>query len=168
MLNCSDEDDKFTYHYYLSASIVLTAFTFEAYLNHVGPKLFNSWAALEKLSPKDKLKIIAEKIELEIDFGKKPWQVINTLFGFRNDIAHGKSSIVTDTMIKSANKVNSEDIYDSVKAKWEKYCTKHNAEQARKYFAQIIIKIHDAANIDEMLFKSGMQRSGIKELFSCC
>jgi hypothetical protein len=34
------------------SSIVLTAFAFEAYLNHIGPRVLTSWEELERLSPK--------------------------------------------------------------------------------------------------------------------
>ena len=33
------------------ASLIFTAFTLEAYLNHIGSKLFKCWDALEALSP---------------------------------------------------------------------------------------------------------------------
>ena len=71
------------YHQFM-ASLVFTAFSLEAYLNHLGPKIFRCWESLERLSPKDKLNVVADKIGLEINYGVRPWQVMKDLFGFRD------------------------------------------------------------------------------------
>ena len=76
------------------ASLVFTAFTLEAYLNHLGRKLFRCWDDLERLGPIEKLNVIADRAAVKIDYGKRPWQAMKQLFGFRNDIAHGKSEML--------------------------------------------------------------------------
>ena len=68
------------------ASIVFTAFTLEAYLNHIGPKIFSCWNDLEYLSPKKKLNVIAERLKVRIDYGKRPWQVMKDLFRFETQL----------------------------------------------------------------------------------
>ena len=78
------------------ASLVFTAFALEAYLNHIGPKLFPDWSKLERLGPRNKLKKVAEHLALKVD-GNRPWQVMEDLFGYRNDIAHGRSAQQTST-----------------------------------------------------------------------
>src|SRR5271156_3759617 len=42
-------------YWVLMSVLLLTAFAFEAYLNHIGPKLFQSWSELERLPPLEKL-----------------------------------------------------------------------------------------------------------------
>ena len=55
---------------YLS-SVVLTAFAFEAYLNHVGPLTLESWPTLERSSVFAKFALLAEVLEVKFDGGKK-------------------------------------------------------------------------------------------------
>lgn len=150
-----------SYHQFMG-SIVFTAFTLEAYLNHIGPQIFNCWESLEKLSPKDKINVIMDKIGLEVDYGKRPWQVIKNLFGFRNDIAHGKSTKVKEDVKLNTNSIDKNKIHEWVKTKWEKYCSEENATRARKDVTEIILKLHAFANIDEEVFQTGMQMSSVR------
>lgn len=49
------EDEKGSF-YQFKASIIFMAFTLEAYLNHIGEKLFTNWKHIErKLGPQEKL-----------------------------------------------------------------------------------------------------------------
>src|SRR4029453_16688882 len=75
------------------SSAVLTAFTFEAYLNHVGPQVIACWASLERLPPQAKFELLCEtlKVEFPEGRGKRPLQTIDRLFEFRNNMAHGRS-----------------------------------------------------------------------------
>ena len=86
------EDPKGRYHLFLS-STVFTVFALEAFFNHVGEKLFSSWQDLEKLSPRGKLNVICEKLNIEIDYGLAPWRIVPELVGIRNKIVHGKTSL---------------------------------------------------------------------------
>ena len=123
------------------ASLVFTAFTLEAYLNHIGSKLFKSWDDLERLGPKEKLSIIAEHIGLGIDYSRRPWQVMKELFGFRNDIAHGKSITLTTSEAVPLKK-HTDTIYPQfIRTKWEKYCNQKNAERARDDVEKIVYAI---------------------------
>jgi len=161
LLQSGKGNPQFSNHHF-TASIVFTAFTLEAYLNHIGLQLFNCWGVIEKLSPKDKLNVIIEKIGLEVNFGNRPWQVINNLFGFRNDIAHGKSTEVVENIILNTDNLDNSIIYDLAKTKWEKYCTEKNAERARKDIYQIVILLHDTAGINEQPFNAGIQMSNVE------
>lgn len=75
------------------SSILLTAFTFEAYLNHIGPQIYSEWDSKEKLSPIDKFEFISELLKVQFPDGKdkRPLNTVSILFAFRNSIAHGKS-----------------------------------------------------------------------------
>jgi len=50
------KDQEGCYHQFM-ASLVFTAFTLEAYFNHIGPQLFKRWPDLERLGPKGKLNV---------------------------------------------------------------------------------------------------------------
>ena len=98
LLKQGQSQEEGSFHQFMG-SLVFTAFSFEAYLNHIGPMVFGSWDALERLAPKEKLDIIAEKIGLPVDYGKRPWGIVKELFGFRNDIAHGKSIKIAEDRV---------------------------------------------------------------------
>jgi len=80
-------------------SLIFTAFSFEAYLNHIGPKIFSCWEALEILSPEGKLDIVCEKLQINIPKGNRPRQTVRELFKFRNNLAHGKTVTIEESSI---------------------------------------------------------------------
>src|SRR5277367_4446052 len=78
-------------YWVVMGSAILTAFAMEAYLNHIGSKIFKTWDALEPLSPSGKIDVVCEKLGLSFPRGVRPRQSIEELFRFRNQLAHGKS-----------------------------------------------------------------------------
>ena len=144
------------------ASLVFSAFTLEAYLNHIGSKIFTCWKDLERLSPKEKLNVIAERLNVDVNYGKKPWQIMKELFQFRNDIAHGKN-----IKVKPENEIiplekylddNSHELFELEPTRWEKYCTEKNAVRAREDIKAIVKIIHNAAGLEnDFPFVSGFQ-----------
>ncbi len=54
----------------------LLAFSFEAYLNHVGTELLESWDDVEqKLGWRPKLSLLGELLPMKPDFSKRPFQL---------------------------------------------------------------------------------------------
>lgn len=127
------------------ASLVFTAFTLEAYLNHVGVKLFACWDDLERLGPKEKLNLIAEHLEVSINYAARPWQVMKELFSFRNAIAHGKSRTLKPP-IKVVPADDEEPMEQWIaRTEWEQFCTEKNAVKARADVEKIVKLIYEAA-----------------------
>ena len=152
------QDERLGSKHQFMASLVFTAFALEAYLNHVGAKLFKSWNDLERLGPKEKLNVIAERVGLDTDHGTRPWQVMKDLFGFRNDIAHGKTTQIVTREEVPFHKYKEESVPVFAATKWEKYCTQRNAERAREDVEAIVHAIHSASGIqDEHPFVQGLQ-----------
>jgi hypothetical protein len=141
LLDKGIEDQKGCYHQFM-ASLVFTAFTLEAYFNHIGPQLFKCWSDIERLGPKEKLNIIAERLGVRIEYGKRPWQVMKNLFGFRNDIAHGKSQIIKIEETVPHREFSDVLLGERVQTEWEKYCTQANARKAREDVEAIINELH--------------------------
>jgi hypothetical protein len=142
------------------ASLVFTAFTLEAYLNHIGSKLYKCWGDLERpLGPRQKLNLVAERLGIPIHYGERPWEVMRQLFGFRNDIAHGKSVVLEESKVVPLNEFSDEQAFEFIKTKWEKYCRKENAIRAREDVQNIVETIHNAANFEDnpYPFIGGMQ-----------
>lgn len=160
LLELAKEDPKGSIHQF-RASLIFTAFTYEAYLNHIGPKIFKHWDPLERLSPKDKTNVIAEKVGVDINFGEMPFQIIRELFKFRNDISHGKSIPLEMEKVQSL-KEYSEDPYSlKLATGWEEYCTLANAEQSRAHIEAAVHILHVAASIEgEYPFIKGLSMGG--------
>jgi len=151
------KDQKGCYHQFM-ASLVFTAFTLEAYFNHIGPQLFKCWSDLERLGPNEKLNLITERLGVKIEHGKRPWQVMKVLFGFRNDIAHGKSQFIKLSEIVPHRKFSDVSLGEQVKTEWEKYCTKINAQKAREDVEKIIMALHERGKFKPAYpFTAGIQ-----------
>ncbi len=87
-----EKEDGSTYN--CLSSQLLSAFTIEAFLNHIGAQEIKLWHILEKkLQPREKLEFICNEIGLKPDYSKRPFQYFKQLFVFRNYMAHGKTTI---------------------------------------------------------------------------
>lgn len=129
------ENPKGSYHQFLGC-IVFTAFTFEAFLNHVGEAQFKSWSDLERLTPKGKVNLIAEKLNVKVDYSSMPWQVVPEIFGIRNKIAHGKNELLDDERMLSVDSYD-EKMGEILRAEWQSYATQESAERARAKVEEI-------------------------------
>jgi len=85
-------------HHLLSANI-FSAFTLEAYLNHLGKLKCDAWDILEPtLRTEQKLQLIAMTIGAAVDRGKRPFQSWTEIFRLRNFFAHGKTQEIQDVI----------------------------------------------------------------------
>ena len=149
MLLKANKDPEGSY-YQLMASLIFTAFTLEAYLNHIGQRIFKCWKDLEWLSPSRKLNVIAEKLEVKKDDAKRPFHTVSKLFKFKNDIAHGKSIYLkSEDQIRVVDDTLREYMHELSKTPWEKYCNLRNAERAREDVESIIQTLHKTSNITD-------------------
>ena len=124
-------------------AILFSALTLEAFLNALGMGVVRGWEVLErKLSPQEKLSLLAKRLEYEVDFGSRPFQTFSVLMAFRNDIVHAKPET-------TAGEVEGEghDICRQLETGWEKMCTAEWAERA----------VRDRDAIMDVLFR----RSGL-------
>ncbi|MDF1617293.1 hypothetical protein [Petrocella sp. FN5] len=157
LLEISEEVKEGTYYLYMS-SLLFSAFTIEAYLNHIGPKIVPNWPDIEPYRALEKVNFICNKIGLKFDTGKSPFQILNELFKFRNSLAHGKSEIIgTD------KEVNADvDIYKHKPlTKRERFCTKNNAIRARKDVREVIDAIHKESGLKGKPFVGEITVSGL-------
>lgn len=143
--------------YQVMASLTFTAFMMEAYLNHTGSHIFNCWGDLERLSPSSKLNIVAEKLGIEIDEGKRPYQTLSELFKFRNALAHGKSVSLKSDEIQLVTEPFDDYRNEWLQTGWEKYCTQGNANHALEDAEITMKEIHKRAGMTDALFSLGMQ-----------
>ena len=152
------EEDKDGSFYEVMASLIFTAFMIEAYLNHIGPRIIKCWGDLERLSPSSKLNLVTEKLGIEKNEGKRPYQTLSELFKFRNTLAHGKSVFLkSEYETRFVAEPSDKDGYESLQTEWEKYCTQDNANRALEDTEAIIKEIHKQAGVNGDPFSFGMQ-----------
>jgi len=144
------------------SSILLTAFSFEAYLNHVGQRTIKCWEQLERLPPWSKFELLCESLEITFPdgTGKRPLQTVTKLLDFRNTIAHGKSlEIVANPETRDVNDNLDHYLGQRTLTSWEEMIqTKDFPERVREDVKLVITNIHDARKDEkEHLFTMGMQ-----------
>ncbi len=109
------------------STIVFCAFALEGFLNHVGEELVKEWTeACEKYKPKDKLVFLADKFNIEINFGKNPFQSFKIIFEIRNQLAHPKTREHTKDS-KYKVKVNEKSTWSV--DRWECYSNEKEANK---------------------------------------
>jgi hypothetical protein len=148
-------------YYTTMGALLLTAFTFEAYLNHLGEKKIKFWKEIESIKVMRKYMVLCTELDVIPDFSKRPHQTLKSLFDFRNAIAHGKSQIMEET--KEINSKEVDEIINSqhylrdfgLKAQWEEYCTLANAERAQEDISEVITELHKKAGYSDDPFTLG-------------
>ena len=145
------------------SSAVLTAFTFEAYLNHIGPQTVDHWDTKERFAVWSKFKLLRKALGVTFPRGKsvRPLKTIADLFSFRDSMAHGKSHLLRSEKHQSIDEFEKEnsDLVDSrLRTDWEsRIQTSEFAELARED-VEAVIRTLDAARKDnrDILFNFGI------------
>jgi hypothetical protein len=129
----------------------LLAFSFEAYLNHVGAGLLDSWDDVEqKLGWRPKLSLLAELLQLKIDLGRRPADLLPRIFRFRDAIAHGKTKPVRlpDQPMPEAEGAQLDDalfaMIEKATAEWERACQPTTISLWMGAVEQMIKQLHVA------------------------
>jgi hypothetical protein len=151
--------------YQFLSSAVLTAFAFEAYLNHVGPRVVACWESLEQLPPISKFDLVCELLKVDFQKGHRPRQTIEELFEFRNTMAHGRTEhIKPDPKNRDVNDKLDNYLGKRALARWESLIqTDDFAKRAREDVEAVFVKIHAAVpepkemEPKEALFAFGME-----------
>lgn len=145
------------------SSAVLTAFTFEAYLNHIGPQTIDDWPEKERFAMWSKLKILRKELGFVFPRGKsaRPLKTIAELFAFRDSLAHGRSVELKEEKHQSLaefQKEHSDLVGSQLRTDWEvRVRTSAFAERARED-VEVVIRALDAARKDnrDVLFNPGI------------
>lgn len=145
------------------SSILLTAFTFEAYLNHIGPHTLAEWTSKERFPLWSKFKHLRRALGVTFANGKgdRPLKTIDEMFSFRDSLAHGRSLELAsekEQSLEDFEKEHSDLIESQLRTDWEELIrTPVFAERCRED-VEVVIRALDAgrpANGD-ILFSSGI------------
>lgn len=140
-LKLAEEQEEGSFYFILS-SLTFSAFTLEAYLNHLGKNTYSHWQEIETSSVKAKLFLLSDYYKVELDKSKRPFQTIEKLIKFRNLVAHGKTVFLEDVVKRTK-------VYDSsqdqlLETQWEQLCKYSFAKRALEDMEVLIKTIHKA------------------------
>ena len=114
----------------LQACAVFCAFTFEAYLNHVGKAEIEYWDEIERIPYRSKLNVIAGHLHFQVDPSQRPFQTVIELFRLRDTLAHGRTAPINDVF--ETTNLPPHDSFTRVMS-WEKL----SLEQSERCFADV-------------------------------
>ncbi len=98
----------------MMASLVFYAFTVEAKVNFVGWKVLeDGWP--ERANFREKIRLIAKVLNMELDWGARPLQTLNSIRKLRDTLAHGKPEIIDEVKIVEEEP----SVWDVLKSQWE-------------------------------------------------
>ena len=129
------------------ASAVLTAFAFEAYLNHVGPRTIECWLQLDRLPPWSKFNLLCEILGVQFPKGPeaRPLQTVKKLLAFRNAVAHGSSEEIK-AKPETRNADDKLDAYLGIQplTDWERLIQRSDfAKRAREDVQTVLERLHE-------------------------
>jgi len=148
--------------HHLMTSMLFCAFTIEAFLNHVGDKIFPFWEPLkERLRPRDKLDVLKVALSFEPDFGRRPFQTFRSIFRFRNLLVHAQ----TETLITEGDFILTDGgSFPEPLTEWEKLLSIDHARRFLDDTKEMVALIAKAAGIDpEEVFESEKVKVGSVE-----
>ena len=123
------KDSREGQYYNIMASMLFSAFSLEAYLNHLGSKVQTGWDIVHrKLSTGQKLDLLSKVIGYTVDTGHRPFQTFGAIFKFRNAIVHAKPF---SAQVSEGWDVASPDVPPELKAPWERLMT---LDQAQRFY----------------------------------
>jgi hypothetical protein len=121
----------------------------EAFLNWQGHHLIPHWEYLERLKPREKLDLLTDLSHVTPDYSSRPWQVVKDLYGFRNDIAHGKPENLSSESSEDVDEFLDTKLGTFIPTDWEVFCTEANAVRAKEDVGKIATALYDGANMKD-------------------
>lgn len=136
------EEDGHKFRWIIPA-MVFSAFELEAMCNSFGSVLFPQWEEYEQLKLKGKVLLISNAYGLKVDFGMEPWQTIDEVIKFRNNLVHSKPRTIkeTQTLVKMDNGNLLGALYPDTKAKKKAATQSYSIEKAEQ-FANAVKQVH--------------------------
>lgn len=130
------------------AAVVFSAFTMEAYLNHLGSELFPEWNATERAmgGARRKLDRLATHLGVTVDYKGRPFKTFLDVFRFRDKMAHGKT--YEATLTRKVRKRKPEEAR-SIDPPWlQRFWSEAVVSQVLDDSLAIIEILHRAASLD--------------------
>lgn len=150
-LRAAQEDERGSFYEILNC-LVMSAFTVEAYINHLGAILAEDFGRFEKKKVWDKYKKLRRFTSLSSGGIPETYPVVAKLLDFRNLMAHGKTEsngfdldvpelvlpLPTETQVIG----------------WRAYVTRATAEEVVESVKLLVTELHKAAGEGESPFST--------------
>lgn len=132
------------------SSLIYSAFTMEAYLNHLGTISTDIWDKKTNNFPVlKKFELLAKNAKIEFDYCIRPYITLKELFQFRNQIAHGKT--INRTINCLAEECEDFDKKD-IEIGWRNFATFENSKRCIEDVEELITKLHLSSGYSENPF----------------
>jgi hypothetical protein len=92
---------------HLLTTMLMSALAVEALCNAVGHRVVVGWEDYEQISAWAKIRLLCTTLNIEYDRGAQPWQRLQTLLAFRNQVAHGKAEHLRRRRVLTAEQADS-------------------------------------------------------------
>jgi hypothetical protein len=116
--------------------ITMSALAIEALCNSIGERVVKNWEDFESSSPKAKLRIICDELEIAYDSSVEPWSTAQWLMKIRNRLAHAKPQLVAESYDYGEEEYKKIS-WDKPESKLEKDLTIDNAKRAYKAIIEL-------------------------------
>lgn len=134
-----------------------SAFCFEAYLNHLGPRYLSDWKSIQRSGPELKLNKISARINYIIDYEKPPFWSFKEIKEYRDTLVHAETIRL---VFEGEGYFDfGADIPEMELADWEKKTTPETAEKYFEDTGLMIKELHKAAGFVEDPFSNGFFES---------
>jgi hypothetical protein len=137
---------------FIASSMVFSAFSIEAYLNHLGRSVTEFCDSVErKLSPREKLNLLASVLRFHVDYGSRPFQTFVDMFAFRNALAHGRTESLTQETLQF---LSEDEVPELPRTKWEESISLESADRYLADSKEIVLRLNSKANLEPLLLWS--------------
>jgi len=126
-------------------AILYSAFTLEAFINHLGASGISFWRVIERpLRVREKLDVLCSVLKLVPDFGARPFQSLTEAFKFRDLIVHGKTE---DLPLSAPHQFGTMEELRVPLTQWESLCSPERAARVVADTREILDQLHSAAGL---------------------
>lgn len=127
--------------YTLISSLVYSAFTLEAYVNHLGAMRHADWEETErKQALRKKYKRLAKEAGVKPDFNVRPYRALIDLFAFRDRMAHGRTTTEAVNKVIDADGPRLPQVASD--PEWQAFVTIENARAAIEDVEALVKALH--------------------------
>jgi len=138
------------------SAMLYSAFSLEAYLNHLGNSEIQNWKQIERnTSPRQKLIMLVEKKGYNPDFTKRPFSTFDKVFLFRKMIVHGKTESIKVEEVQDRDFGDKPELPTTL---WEESTTLDNAVIFVDDSALMILTLHPIFGYKENPFFTERKR----------
>ena len=160
LTHLSNENESDSFHIDMSL-IVMCAFTFEAYVNHVVWKMHDEFSKIERKPMRTKLQLLEVSLGTIFERSSRPFSTVTEAFEFRDLMAHGKSSkLVGKKTVSIASTFDERQPITEL----EERCTRDTALRVHEDVIAAIDLIHSKFAPGEYPYTYGFQRGVLRPL----